>query len=141
MGYILESIDWLPNSYKWRVLLAAGSLPCVTAILLLAAEEKLEIVYQMNTNADLMHEASKLINQRRSTSALGESNTSTKTLLASGAETYRDKLNLVREALEDKDNIYSLIAAGGSWFCFDAISFGVTSIGEIDILIFTLMII
>lgn len=130
LAYILESIIWLPNNYRWRIILSAGSIPCVAAIILLTAEEQLEMaMYNKNNNSDNRFNANKLINQRRATSALSEFVPNS--LITETVETFRAKLYSVREAFEDKSNLHSLIATGGAWFCFDAVAYGVSLLGGI----------
>lgn len=147
VGYVLECITWLPNSYRWRILLSAGSVPSVAAIILLTAEEQFELgVYNRINNIDNLHEANKLINTRNPSTAYSTVHGAYSTVSMYSTivhdnttgldnnlhlDTYKSKFHGIREAFEDKSNISSLIATGGAWFCFDAVSYGVTLLGGI----------
>lgn len=110
MAILLVSIPSISTSEQWRLVLGLGSIPSTLCVICLS----IELYYKKRSYEQLSHEIS------------GHSIQSIKSPISS--KPTKDSILLL---LKDRKIIYKLIAAGGTWFFYDIILYGVSLFGAV----------
>ena len=146
LSLLFSSFEIFSSEFIWRFILSSGSIPCVISALCLMVEDnpltarqaELELAKRTGRSSSIINtdpvftllnsKSADYLRQKRS-SVHGMNSTNNNGTGNGGNNGQLEDRTAVFNQIKDKSNYKTLFAAGSNWFCFDAVSYGVSLLG------------